>query len=49
MLNGECLFVTQTVKESNSSENSSSDTVQIPEGAKGPPIPPKGYLVEEYR
>src|SRR5574341_181444 len=46
-------FVTQTVKDSNSnsSKNSSSAsaTVQIPEGAKGPPIPPKGYLVEEIR
>jgi glyoxylase-like metal-dependent hydrolase (beta-lactamase superfamily II) len=43
-------FVTQTVKDSNnSSKNSSSATVQIPEEAKGPPIPPKGYLVEEIR
>ena len=43
-------FVTQTVNDStNSSKNSSSATVQIPEGAKGPPIPPKGYLVEEIR
>ena len=40
-------FVTQTVKES--SKISSAATVQIPEGAKGPPIPPKGYLVEEIR
>ena len=43
-------FVTQTVNDStNSSKNSSSATVQIPEGAKGPSIPPKGYLVEEIR
>jgi glyoxylase-like metal-dependent hydrolase (beta-lactamase superfamily II) len=43
-------LVTQTVNDSNNSgKNSSSAPVQIPEGAKGPPIPPKGYLVEEIR
>ena len=38
-------FVTQTVNDS----TNSSFTVQIPERAKGPPIPPNGYLVEEIR
>lgn len=43
-------LVTQTVNDSNNSgKNSSSAPVQIPEGAKGPPIPSKGYLVEEIR
>lgn len=43
-------FVAQTVNDSdNKSKNSSAATVQIPEGAKGPAIPPKGYLVEEIR
>ena len=38
-------FVTQTTKES--SINSSA--VQIPDAAKGPSIPTKGYLVQEIR
>jgi glyoxylase-like metal-dependent hydrolase (beta-lactamase superfamily II) len=38
-------FVTQTTKGS----NSNSSTVQIPEAAKGPSIPAKGYLVQEIR
>src|ERR1051325_162055 len=43
-------LVTQTVNDSNNGgKNSSSAPVQIPEGAKGPPIPSKGYLVEEIR
>jgi glyoxylase-like metal-dependent hydrolase (beta-lactamase superfamily II) len=38
-------FASQTIKESNT-----SSTVQIPEAAKGPTIPPaKGYLVQEIR
>jgi len=42
-------FVAQTVKESNSSKNSTT-TIQVPEGAKGPTIPAaKGYLVQEIR
>ena len=41
--------MTQTVKDSNNSTKYSSAAVQIPESAKGPPIPPKGYLVEEIR
>ncbi len=41
-------FVSQTLKESdNSSKNST--TVQIPNAAKGPAIPAKGYLVQEIR
>jgi glyoxylase-like metal-dependent hydrolase (beta-lactamase superfamily II) len=41
-------FVSQKVKESdNSSKNST--TVQIPDAAKGPAIPAKGYLVQEIR
>jgi glyoxylase-like metal-dependent hydrolase (beta-lactamase superfamily II) len=38
-------FAAQTIKES----NSNSSTVQLPEAAKGPPIPPKGYLVQQIR
>ncbi len=38
-------FVTQTTKES----SINSSTVQIPEAAKGPSIPTKGYLVQEIR
>ena len=40
--------MSQKVKESdNSSKNST--TVQIPDAAKGPAIPAKGYLVQEIR
>ena len=46
-------FVSQTVNGSNSSssinKNSTTSTVQIPEAAKGPTIPAKGYLVQEIR
>ena len=46
-------FVSQTVNESNSSsstnKNSTASTVQIPEAAKGPTIPAKGYLVQQIR
>jgi glyoxylase-like metal-dependent hydrolase (beta-lactamase superfamily II) len=38
-------FVTQTTKES----SINSSTVQIPDAAKGPSIPTKGYLVQEIR
>src|SRR3954464_7929335 len=41
-------FVSQTVKEANNSK-SSTTTVQIPDAAKGPAIPAKGYLVQEIR
>jgi glyoxylase-like metal-dependent hydrolase (beta-lactamase superfamily II) len=46
-------FVSQTVKGSNSSsstnKNTTTSTVQIPEAAKGPTIPAKGYLVQQIR
>ena len=41
-------FVSQTVNKSNKSKNSTT-TVQIPDAAKGPAIPAKGYLVQEIR
>jgi glyoxylase-like metal-dependent hydrolase (beta-lactamase superfamily II) len=41
-------FVSQTVKESNNSSKNPT-TVQIPDAAKGPAIPAKGYLVQEIR
>ena len=41
-------FVTTKVKESNvNAGNSTTATTQIPETAKGPTIPSKGYLVQE--
>jgi glyoxylase-like metal-dependent hydrolase (beta-lactamase superfamily II) len=40
-------FVSQTVNKSNNSKNSA--IVQIPDAAKGPAIPAKGYLVQEIR
>jgi glyoxylase-like metal-dependent hydrolase (beta-lactamase superfamily II) len=45
-------FVSQTLKESNNSnsnKNSTTSTIQIPDAAKGPVIPAKGYLVQEIR
>lgn len=46
-------FVSQTVNGSNSSsstnKNTTTSTVQIPEAAKGPTIPAKGYLVQQIR
>ncbi len=42
-------FATQTIKESNSSKNATTSTIQIPEAAKMPPILAKGYLVQEIR
>ena len=43
-------FVSQALNESNtSSKNSTTNTIQIPEAAKGPQIPAKGYLVQEIR
>ena len=38
-------FAAQTIKAS----NSNSTTVQLPEAAKGPTIPSKGYLVQQIR
>jgi hypothetical protein len=39
-------FIVSKVNESNSNNNN-TDVVQLPVAAKGPAIPPKGYLVEE--
>jgi glyoxylase-like metal-dependent hydrolase (beta-lactamase superfamily II) len=42
-------FAAQTIKQSNSVNNATTSTTQIPEAAKGPPIPAKGYLVQQIR
>src|SRR6476659_4697898 len=42
-------FAAQTIKQSNGGKNSTTSTTQIPEAAKGPPIPEKGYLVQQIR
>jgi uncharacterized protein YdeI (BOF family) len=42
-------FAAQTIKQSNSVNNATTNTTQIPEAAKGPPIPAKGYLVQQIR
>jgi glyoxylase-like metal-dependent hydrolase (beta-lactamase superfamily II) len=45
-------FASQAVKQSgsnNSSATTAAGTTQLPEAAKGPPIPAKGYLVQEIR
>src|SRR5689334_8952753 len=42
-------FAAQTIKQSNSVNNATPNTTQIPEAAKGPPIPAKGYLVQQIR
>jgi hypothetical protein len=39
-------FIVSKVNESNSNNNN-TNAVQLPVAAKGPAIPPKGYLVEE--
>ena len=41
-------FIVSKVNESNGNNNNTNE-VQLPEAAKGPAIPPKGYLVEEIR
>jgi glyoxylase-like metal-dependent hydrolase (beta-lactamase superfamily II) len=41
-------FVSQAVKQSDNSSTVSA-TIQLPEAAKGPPIPAKGYLVQQIR
>jgi glyoxylase-like metal-dependent hydrolase (beta-lactamase superfamily II) len=41
-------FVSQEVKQSDNSSNVSA-TIQLPEATKGPPIPAKGYLVQQIR
>lgn len=40
-------FVTSIVKESNSNNSNTTTAKTIPEAAKGPAIPTKGYLVQE--
>lgn len=43
-------FASQAVKQAdNSSTSTAGATIQLPEAAKGPPIPTKGYLVQEIR
>jgi len=42
-------FASQAVKQSDNSSTVSSATIQLPESAKGPPIPAKGYLVQQIR
>src|SRR4029450_7856520 len=39
-------FASQAVKQSDNS-SAVNDTIQLPEAAKGPPIPAKGYLVQQ--
>ena len=41
-------FIVSKVNESTGNNNNTNE-VQLPETAKGPAIPPKGYLVEEIR
>jgi glyoxylase-like metal-dependent hydrolase (beta-lactamase superfamily II) len=41
-------FVSQAVKQSDNSSTVST-TIQLPETTKGPPIPAKGYLVQQIR
>ncbi|MFL6406463.1 MAG: hypothetical protein ACJ71F_05270 [Nitrososphaeraceae archaeon] len=41
-------FVSHAVKQSDNSSTASA-TVQLPEAAKGPPIPAKGYLIQQIR
>ena len=42
-------FASQAVKQSGNSSVTTDATTQLPEAAKGPPIPAKGYLVQEIR
>ena len=41
-------FASQAVKQSDNSSTVSA-TIQLPEAAKGPPIPAKGYLVQQIK
>ncbi|HEU4823990.1 MAG TPA: MBL fold metallo-hydrolase [Nitrososphaeraceae archaeon] len=41
-------FVSQAIKQSDNSSTVNA-TIQLPEAAKGPPIPAKGYLVQQIR
>ncbi len=40
-------FVVSKVNESNTNNSNATATIQIPEAAKGPAIPAKGYLLQE--
>ena len=40
-------FVVSKVNDSNTNSSNATATIQIPEAAKGPAIPAKGYLVQE--
>jgi glyoxylase-like metal-dependent hydrolase (beta-lactamase superfamily II) len=43
-------FASQAVKQSsNSSATAGANNIQLPEAAKGPPIPAKGYLVQQIK
>jgi glyoxylase-like metal-dependent hydrolase (beta-lactamase superfamily II) len=42
-------FASQAVKQSDNSTSTVNATIQLPEAAKGPPIPAKGYLVQQIR
>jgi glyoxylase-like metal-dependent hydrolase (beta-lactamase superfamily II) len=42
-------FVSQAIKQSSNSSATVSATIQLPEGTKGPPIPTKGYLVQQIK
>lgn len=41
-------FIVSKMNKSNSNDNN-TNAAQLPLAAKGPAIPPKGYLVEETR
>ena len=40
-------FVSQPIMQSNNNASTSNTTIQLPETAKGPQIPTKGYLVQQ--
>src|SRR5215217_2041347 len=42
-------FASQAVKQSSNSSATAGANIQLPEAAKGPPIPAKGYLVQQIR
>ncbi|MGB6592832.1 MAG: hypothetical protein WBE68_15135 [Candidatus Nitrosopolaris sp.] len=42
-------YASQLVKESNNSTSKNATTIPLPEAATGPPIPAKGYLVQQIR
>src|SRR5215469_3794085 len=42
-------IASQAVKDSNNSTGKNATTIPLPQAAKGPPIPAKGYLVQQIR